>query len=514
MGVLLGIALGLLISLSAGITAGDASGADVARNDPSLVTYESQPGDQDDVTMTFDPGSGGYNPSVWRFTRVGLGAPIAATSPCTGFTGASATCPYSAAVRFRMYDGNDVASIRFHPSYGTASIDYQGGTGNDTVTFADFRGTFDGGNGDDTMLGLSGTAPGAAETFLGGAGDDTLGYPDSRDDIQGGGGTDTVVAAVTDSAISLDGRANDGTGLRLANVHPDVENVRGGTGADEITGSDGSNILEGGEGSDFIVGNGGGDSVYGGAGNDVIDARDGEADVIDCGAGQDSVTVDALDGWRNCEGVSRPDDDGDGHHPPEDCDDRNANVWPGAPEEPGNSIDEDCSGADTPRVSTDRDGDGAAVPLDCDDGNPAIRPGAPDIPGNAVDEDCAGGPAPYPPLDSTITATFVYHRTHTVFTGIVIRRARSGSTVRLKCTGRGCKTGTMRRAVKRDQGKLSLSDPLRGARLRPGARLEVRVTRPDTVGIVARYTVRAGKAPARRDYCLPPRSERPGRCSA
>jgi len=74
--------------------------------------------------------------------------------------------------------------------------------------------------------------------------------------------------------------------------------------------------------------------------------------MLSVGCGGDSRTSDLdFDGWRSEEG---------------DCDDGNASVYPGATDVPGNGIDEDCSGADTPAV-IDADGDGVPEGLDCDD---------------------------------------------------------------------------------------------------------------------------------------------------
>jgi len=49
------------------------------------------------------------------------------------------------------------------------------------------------------------------------------------------------------------------------------------------------------------------------------------------------------------------DADGDTHSPPEDCDDNNAAVYPGADELPGDGVDSDCDGADDPIAGGDDD---------------------------------------------------------------------------------------------------------------------------------------------------------------
>ena len=101
-----------------------------------------------------------------------------------------------------------------------------------------------------------------------------------------------------------------------------------------------------------------------------------------------------------------------------DCDDTDASVHPGATETPDDTIDQDCSGADTITCQADADGDGfgtsatvlapdgtcdlsqgeSTVSTDCEDrpsgtggvaGN-RIYPGAPETYGNGVDEDCNG----------------------------------------------------------------------------------------------------------------------------
>ncbi|TVQ94304.1 MAG: hypothetical protein EA397_02225 [Deltaproteobacteria bacterium] len=98
--------------------------------------------------------------------------------------------------------------------------------------------------------------------------------------------------------------------------------------------------------------------------------------------------------------------------PPGDCDDNDPNVYPGAPEIPGDGIDQSCSGTELCFVNKDGDpfridetlesaeGDivcgapGLALavvpPGDCDDTNPNIYPGATEIPGDGVDQSCSG----------------------------------------------------------------------------------------------------------------------------
>jgi hypothetical protein len=79
------------------------------------------------------------------------------------------------------------------------------------------------------------------------------------------------------------------------------------------------------------------------------------------------------------------DGDGDGYSPPADCDDANAEVYPGAIELPANVIDENCDG-----FLADADADGYDEPADCDDSEPTIHPGAIEYPLNAIDENGDG----------------------------------------------------------------------------------------------------------------------------
>ena len=114
------------------------------------------------------------------------------------------------------------------------------------------------------------------------------------------------------------------------NVRGDVERVTGGRGNDSITGNDaantfsggdgddtingggGADVIEGGRGNDTLHGNAGNDNIFGGIGNDnlfgdedndFLHARDGLADVVDGGAGNEDRAErdEALDTVSNVE---------------------------------------------------------------------------------------------------------------------------------------------------------------------------------------------------------------------
>ena len=91
-----------------------------------------------------------------------------------------------------------------------------------------------------------------------------------------------------------------------------------------------------------------------------------------------------------------------------DCDDTDGSIYPGAPEIPGDLIDQDCDGVDGTLCYADSDNDTFGDPndstissgscpagyvsnkLDCDDTDGSIYPGAPEVPDDGIDQDCDG----------------------------------------------------------------------------------------------------------------------------
>jgi serralysin len=121
------------------------------------------------------------------------------------------------------------------------------------------------------------------------------------------GGTDTLDASgyssaqtinLTAGSLSSIGGLSNNIGIALGVT---VENARGGSGADTITGNsannslygnNGADVLNGGEGNDYLDGGSGVDQLFGGEGNDTIlfDASDNLANVLG-GNGLDTLLV-------------------------------------------------------------------------------------------------------------------------------------------------------------------------------------------------------------------------------
>jgi Putative metal-binding motif len=170
-----------------------------------------------------------------------------------------------------------------------------------------------------------------------------------------------------------------------------------------------------------------------------------------------------------------------------------------------------------PPRPVDRDRDGVLTPLDCDDRNPRRRPGANDLPGNGIDENCDGADTPLPPgapparITATVANTWVAFRRVTRVVRLLVRDAPPGATVTVRCLVRPCKL-RRRAVVVGSDGKASVTRLFRRRRIRVRTVVEVRITYPNTIGKVVRYRLRPRRIPPSRVLCLPPGLAKPVGC--
>ena len=334
-------ALVLLLALLLPAAAG-AANAEVFFEAPD-VHYAGDEG-VDDVAVTVD------ETPEWIFRQGGFpgSALLTAGTSCTdvnaGEPETEIACEITDVARIDLGGGDDL--VLGGDDGHKLAID--AGPGKDELTICCAgENMLEGGAGDDKFD--VGGATGET-TIDAGSGNDTILRPAGPDLINGGDGSDTVAYQTTADesfTVTLDDEGNDGPGSNQ-NVHSDVENLSGGPERDHFVGSDAANVLRGGQGEDELKGGPGQDTLEGGEDDDAIFARDGEHDTVDCGFGDDSATIDAIDTVTKCEHVSYPDLDFDGSGSNVDCNDNDASIHPGATDVPGDGIDQDCSGADVP----------------------------------------------------------------------------------------------------------------------------------------------------------------------
>ena len=143
-----------------------------------------------------------------------------------------------------------------------------------------------------------------------------------------------------------------------------------------------------------------------------------------------------------------------------------------------------------------------ARPQDCDDGDPAIRPGAREVRGNAVDENCDTRIEPFPPLLGSISVRWAKAGAGTRNVRLMARKFLKGAAIEVRCTGGGCPARTFKRTVRRSSENLQ---SVLGKRvLRRGARLEVRVTSASRIGRLLRFRFGTPGQPDVDFLCLPP----------
>lgn len=126
------------------------------------------------------------------------------------------------------------------------------------------------------------------DTLLSDAGNDVLSGGEGDDQMQGGLGSDTLDYSDHGVAVDVDLRRGSSLSTLGNDTFSGMENIIGGSNADQLTGDAGTNILHGGAGDDQIHGDAGDDYLTGDLGDDQITGDDGN-DQLDGGLGNDQL---------------------------------------------------------------------------------------------------------------------------------------------------------------------------------------------------------------------------------
>ena len=128
------------------------------------------------------------------------------------------------------------------------------------------------------------------ENVRGGSAADRITGNDANNNLSGGAGSDTISGGNGDDYI----RGEDGNDSLIGGAG--FDDINGNKGSDTISGGDGNDWVVGGQEDDLIHGDAGNDLVYGNIGNDTLYGDDG-ADTIRGGQDNDLIFGGAGDDW-------------------------------------------------------------------------------------------------------------------------------------------------------------------------------------------------------------------------
>jgi Ca2+-binding RTX toxin-like protein len=304
------------------------------------VSVVAEAGERNDMTIEYEQSA----------TRVRDTVPLQAGAGCALQPDSSVLCG-DVAWALEVHAGDRDDRVEVHNCGAIRRL--FGEAGDDTLISAGDRpAQFTGGDGDDRMVGSSGTdtflegaSANGSDTMLGDAGDtvsyakrvnnvhaDLAGDADDgeageqdrigtevriliggagHDLLQGSDGADLLVGSGGSDALFGRGGNDELEGGRRRSPETTNDRLHGGPGSDTLNGGGGNDLLRGGLGPDQLFGFYGRDVLYGGPGldlmggglgNDRLRARDGLAEQIDCGGGWDRVRHDVIDFLAtNCE---------------------------------------------------------------------------------------------------------------------------------------------------------------------------------------------------------------------
>ena len=259
------------------IVAGGGGGTDSLRGDLSDTLLDgpsgSAPGSTNSggsavsdgvLTVSLPAGGGTYDVRVFA-----LQLQVIASGDSTPLV--DETFPGISDIIINGSGGDDVVVLDASLAAQAVPVTFNGFGGNDSLdsSLVPANIVFNGGAGDDTLIGGSGN-----DTANGGIGNDSISTGAGTDRVNAGAGNDWVDAgAGADSVFGGDG--------------DDI--VFGGTGNDLLNGNAGSDTMNGGDDDDTLLGGGAADSLNGGLGNDLVRGQGGDPDTAIGGGGIDVV---------------------------------------------------------------------------------------------------------------------------------------------------------------------------------------------------------------------------------